>query len=162
MGRPGITKSHMCVDWTLHPLGKLIVIGFVVICLLSTSMPSMMKIDVAPVLAIASCVAVVITFSALCVGIPKRLLAAVTKEGALRFIAGAMYILRLQFDVKPIVSSLSPMMTTFIIWVGYKENSIAETKSLILYAIFSAPLCQKRATCAGNIVLWIPFVQTWG
>ncbi len=44
---------HMCVDITLVPLGKLIVRGLVAMRLFSTSTLSMIKIDVAPVLAIA-------------------------------------------------------------------------------------------------------------
>ncbi len=78
---PRITKSHMCVNWTLHPLGKLIVIGSIAIRLSSMLTPSMIKIDVVPVLAIALCVAIVIAFNTLCIGVPKTWLPAVAKEG---------------------------------------------------------------------------------
>ncbi len=162
VGRPRITKSHRCVDYTLQPLGKLIVIGFIAIRLLSTSTPSIMTINVAPVLVIASYVAIVIAFNALCSGIPNMCLAAVAKEGPRRLLTGTTYLSQLRFEVTMVLSSLLVVTTTFMIWVGYKENWIAETKSLNLYAIFSAPPCQKRAPCVGNIVLWIPFMQTWG
>ncbi len=52
-GRPGIWMSHTCVDWICLPLGKLIVRGFVAGCLLTTSAPSMIKMEVAPMLAMA-------------------------------------------------------------------------------------------------------------
>jgi hypothetical protein len=53
VGKPGICMLHTCVNMTLFLLGKLIVSGRVAMHLFSTSTPSMMKIDVAPVLAIS-------------------------------------------------------------------------------------------------------------
>jgi hypothetical protein len=52
-GRPGIIMSHMCVDLTFVPSGKLIDSGLVATRLLSTGVPSMMNIAVAPVSAMA-------------------------------------------------------------------------------------------------------------
>ena len=52
-GRPGIIMSHMCVDLTFVPSGKLIDSGLVATLLLSTGVPSMMNIAVAPVSAMA-------------------------------------------------------------------------------------------------------------
>jgi len=53
VGRPGIAMSQICEDWTCLPSGKLICSGLVATRLLTTSTPSMMKMDVAPVSAIA-------------------------------------------------------------------------------------------------------------
>jgi hypothetical protein len=53
-GSPGIVMSHVCVDFTFDPSGRLIVSGRIAGCRLSHGVPSMMKIDVAPVSAIAS------------------------------------------------------------------------------------------------------------
>ncbi len=53
VGRPRIWMSHTCVDWICFPSGKLIVRGFTARCLLLTSAPAMMKMEVAPVLAMA-------------------------------------------------------------------------------------------------------------
>jgi hypothetical protein len=49
-----MTMSHMCVDLTFVPSGKFIESGFVATLLLSTGVPSIMNIAVAPVSAIAS------------------------------------------------------------------------------------------------------------
>ncbi len=49
VGRPGIVMSHSCLDCTLVPSGKFIVRGDKEICLLSTLVPSIMKMDVVPV-----------------------------------------------------------------------------------------------------------------
>ena len=57
VGRPGMWMSFMCVEYIFLPSGKLIVRGVRVTCLLSTCAPSMMKINVAPVSAMAWLVA---------------------------------------------------------------------------------------------------------
>ena len=53
VGRPGIKILQMWVDMTFDLSGKLIVEGLVATHLLTTGVPSMMKIVVAPVLAMA-------------------------------------------------------------------------------------------------------------
>jgi hypothetical protein len=53
VGRPGIVMSHMCVDFTLLPSGKLIVNGCNEGRKLLTGVPSMINMEVAPVSAIA-------------------------------------------------------------------------------------------------------------
>jgi hypothetical protein len=53
VGRSGMLLSHMCVEYIFLPSGKLIVRGVRATCLLSTGDPSMMKINVAPVSAMA-------------------------------------------------------------------------------------------------------------
>jgi hypothetical protein len=42
---PGIVISHTCVDLTYHPSGMLMVRGVLVTFLLTTSTPSIMKMD---------------------------------------------------------------------------------------------------------------------
>jgi hypothetical protein len=53
VGKPGMVMSHTCDNLTFFPSGRLMVSGVVAIRLLTTSMPSIIKMDVAPVLAIA-------------------------------------------------------------------------------------------------------------
>ncbi len=53
VGRPGMVMLHVCVDLTLLPSGRLIVIRLMVGFIFSMGMPSITKIDVAPVSAIA-------------------------------------------------------------------------------------------------------------
>ena len=63
VGRPGIFMSQMCVDDTLLPSGKLIVIGLFVVRRFLTGVPFMMNIEVAPVSAIVCVGAIVIAFT---------------------------------------------------------------------------------------------------
>ncbi len=72
---PGILMSHMCDDLICLPSGRLIISGFNAGRLFFTSAPSMTKIDVAPVSAIASDVAIVIAFRYCVEGLPNILLA---------------------------------------------------------------------------------------
>ena len=53
VGNPGIIMSKTCVDLTFFPSGKLMMSGLVAMRLLSTSTPSIIKMDVALVSAIA-------------------------------------------------------------------------------------------------------------
>jgi len=53
VGNPGIIMSQTCVDLTFFPSGKVMISGLVAMRLLTTSTPSMIKMDVAPVSAIA-------------------------------------------------------------------------------------------------------------
>lgn len=53
VGNPGIIMSQTCVDLTFFPSGKLMMSGLVAMRLLTTSTPSIIKMDVAPVSAIA-------------------------------------------------------------------------------------------------------------
>ncbi len=63
VGRPGIVMSQMCVDVTLLPSGRLIVIGSLVLRRFLTGVPFIMNIDVAPVSAMACVGAIVIVFA---------------------------------------------------------------------------------------------------
>jgi hypothetical protein len=73
--------SQMCVHITLFPLGKLVVIGFQATCLFAMLAPSMMKIDVASVSAIAIWVAIVIAFRYWGAGLPHKCWAVVASDG---------------------------------------------------------------------------------
>jgi hypothetical protein len=73
IGNPGIAISQMWVDLTFHPSGMLIVKGLIVILLLTTSSPSIMKMEVAPVSVIACVDVIVIAFRYLCDGWPTML-----------------------------------------------------------------------------------------
>jgi hypothetical protein len=84
VGRPCIVMSQMCVDVTLLPSGKLIVIGLSDLRRLLTGVPFIMKINVAPVSAIACDLAIAI---------------ALTHSNHLYFV--------MQFDAMTISSSLS-------------------------------------------------------
>ncbi len=53
VGRPVMVMLHVCVDLTLLPSGRLIVIGLMVGVIFSMGVPSITKKDVAPVSAIA-------------------------------------------------------------------------------------------------------------
>ena len=108
-GSPGIMKSHMCVDFTLFPSGKLIVIGCVAMRLLSTSTPSIMKMDVAPVSAMACFESIVIAFNALWEGMPNRWCAAAVRGCGRGEVTGATLE---QFDVTIVRSSSSSAKLT--------------------------------------------------
>ena len=76
VGRPGMLMSHTCADLTCLQSGRLIVNGFFAGCLFLASTPSMTKIDVAPVSAIASSVAIISAFKYCGIGFPYTSLAA--------------------------------------------------------------------------------------
>jgi hypothetical protein len=63
VGRPGIHMSQMCVDVTLLPSGRLIVIGLFVLRRFLTGVPFIINIEVAPVSAMACVGAIVIVFA---------------------------------------------------------------------------------------------------
>ncbi len=64
--RPGIAMLHTCVDRTLSPSGRLIVNGFDAVHLLTTSMLSIMNMNIALVSVIACVAAIVIAIKASC------------------------------------------------------------------------------------------------
>ena len=103
VGRPDIFMSQMCVDVTLLPSGKLIVIGLLDLRIFLTGVPFMMNIEVAPVSAIACDLAIVIAFA---------------HSNFLYFI--------LQLDVIIVASSSSCCGANAAIWlvdwVGYNEG----------------------------------------
>ena len=117
----------------MAPSGRLICSGFFDNRLLSTSTPSMMKMDVAPVSAMAWSVAIVIAAAASSGGTAGR---AVDR-----------------FDATTVSSSC---MLHIKFMVGFEDGRAAETKLLNLFAIpFSAP---NRQVNVGSTFLCIAFV----
>ena len=113
VGSPGISMSHMCVDLICLPSGRLIVSGFIAGHLFFTSAPSMTKIDVAPVSAIASDVAIVIAFRYCVEGLPNILLAVSASDvGVCRGSACLVFA----FDMTTVMSSdaTSPVYTALM------------------------------------------------
>ena len=123
----------MCVDVTLLPSGKLIVIGLSDLRIFLTGVPFIMKIDVAPVSAIAFVLAIVIAF------------------------AHSIFVyFVLQLDVIIVASSSSCGANAaiwLVDWVGYNEG--VGNKLFNLISIFTAPHRQAN----GYTVLCITFLQ---
>ncbi len=71
-GRPGIVMSHVCVDFTFVPSGRLMVSGRMVGRMFLHGVPSMMKIEVAPVSAIACYAAMTIALRYCGFGAPNN------------------------------------------------------------------------------------------
>ena len=113
VGSPVISMSHMCVDLICLPFGRLIVSGFIAGRLFFTSAPSMTKIDVAPVSAIASDVAIVIAFRYCVEGLPNILLAVAVSEVGVR--CGSAHLV-FAFDITTVMSSdaTSPVYTALM------------------------------------------------
>ena len=107
-GKPGIVISHTCVDLTFLPSGKLIVSGFVAGLLFTTSTPSIIKIDVAPVSAIACVVAIAMALRYSDVCFPKILRAAAASDvGMASETCGGWEQGDVQLDVGTVASSSS-------------------------------------------------------
>ena len=81
VGRPGIVMSHMCVDFTLLPSGKLIVKGCVEGRKLLMGVPSMINMEVAPVSAIAWFVLITIALRHCWLGEPNICCALAAEDG---------------------------------------------------------------------------------
>jgi len=124
VGSPGISMSHMCVDLICLPSGRLIVSGFIAGRLFFTSAPSMIKIDVAPVSAIASDVAIVIAFRYCVDGLPKILLAVPASDvgghcGSARLVfAFDMTTVMLSDATSPVYTALMFSMTALMLLMG--------------------------------------------
>ena len=144
VGKPGILMSQTCEDWTWLPSGKLIWSGLVATRLLTTSTPSIMKMDVAPVSAIAWSCAIVTAFRA-CANV------VVVAEQSM---GGHVET----FDATMVSSSAPSSKGEERIWVG--SEVVAETKSLNLCAfeLHSAPNRQVFRR-VGKTVLCIPLVH---
>jgi hypothetical protein len=106
----------------LLPSGKLIVRGDTTICLLSTAAPSMMKMEVVPVSAIAWLAAIVRALRNCGIGLPKSALAvAAIKDDALCICTG---FVDAQLEVVTVVVS-SSSYDDVVIWVGSTELAVA-------------------------------------
>jgi hypothetical protein len=132
--------SQMCVDVTLLPSDKLIVIGLSDLRRFLTGVPFITKIDVAPVSAIACNLAIVIAF---------------THSNCLMKAAAAAYFV-LQLDVIIVASSSSCGANAaiwLVDWVGY--NEAVGHKLFNLTSNFIAPHRQANR----YTVLCIAFLQ---
>ena len=146
--------SHTCVDFTCLPSGILIVKGFFASKLFLALTPSMTKIDVTPLSAIAIYVAIVSAFKYCGIGLPYTALAAAVID--VTCLGGCLFIDL--FDVITVTSSSSETSSLLKHWVGFRE--LAETKLLHLCAIlFSAPHHQKLGLTLGDCVLCIALVH---
>ncbi len=153
-GNPGIFMSHTCVNLTFLPSRRLTVRGFVANCLFATSTPSITKMEVAPVSAMAWFGAMVIALRYCGFGMPYMVPAnAANNVGSC---CGFWWLLVVKFDMTTITSSLSASETTLLFSVGFRNE--AETKLLHLCAI-SAPHRQNCPSCFGSLVLCIPLVH---
>jgi hypothetical protein len=125
VGRPGILISHTCVDWTFVPSGKLIVRGDTTIHLLSMAAPSMMKMEAAPMAAIAWLAAIVRTLRNCGIRLPQSALTiAVIKDNALFVHTG---FVDAQLEVITVAVS-SSSYDDVLIWVGSTELTVAEMR----------------------------------
>ncbi len=125
VGRPGILISHTCVDWTFLPSGKLIVRGDTAIRLLSMATPSMVKMEVVPVSAIAWLSAIVRALRNCGIGLPQSALTiAAIKDNALFVCTG---FVDAQLEVITVAVS-SSSYDDMLIWVGSTELAVAEMR----------------------------------
>ncbi len=135
---------------TLLPSGKFMVSGRIAGRRFWTGVPSITKVKVAPVSAIACDVAIVIALRYCGKGAPNRCRAAAARLCLTIFFAkvvGNESVV--QFEVTIVLLSSTIFIVTLMIWVGSKEN--AETKWLHFCAImFSAPPHQnpRNFVCA--------------
>ncbi len=81
VGNQGDGDVATCEDITYHPSGMLIFNRFAAGRLLTTSMPSMMKMEVAPMSTIAWLNAIAIAFWYSCVGLPHNNHTTATNNG---------------------------------------------------------------------------------
>jgi hypothetical protein len=155
VGSPGMVMLQVCVDLTLLPSGKFMVSGCIAGHRFWTGVPSITKIEVAPISAIACDVAIVIALRYCGKGAPNRCRAAAAIFCLTIIFAKVVgKELVVQFEVTIVLSSSTTFIVTLMIWVGSEEN--AETKWLHLCAImFSAPPCRNP----GNFVLCINLVH---
>ena len=157
VARPGILMSQTCVDTTCLPSGKLIVSGSFAMRLLSISAPSMIKMEVAPVSAIAWCVVIVIAFKYCGMGLPNNIHAAMAIVGCALL---ATHLGAETLDVTTVASS-SSVLTVGDLGVGFRGIVYAEIELLHLFARpkFSAPHRQVFLLLEGKTNLCIPSVH---
>jgi hypothetical protein len=106
-GRPSIVLLHMCVDFTLLPSGRLIVNGCDEGRKLLMGVPSMIKMDVAPVSAIAWFALIVIALRYCWLGEPNTCPAMASKDKHGKVGSGLHAAELEQLDVRTVASSSS-------------------------------------------------------
>ncbi len=155
--RPRILMSQTCVDTAFLPSGKLMVSGSVAMRLLSTSAPSMMKMEVAHVSAMVWFVAMVIAFKYCGMGLPNNIRAATA------IVRRAFMATRRVGEILDVatVTLSSSILTGCDVGVGSRGVVYAEIKILHLFARpkLSAPHCQLFLLPKGKTDLCIPFVH---
>jgi hypothetical protein len=152
VGRPGIVMSHTCVDHIVLPSGKFIVRADKAIRLLSTSAPSIMKIDVAPVSVMAWFVAIVSTFEYCGMGLPNKACAIATIE-----VCAGKYFIQLEVMIVAVSSSTNDDVLRV---EGSKEHEVADNKFLHLCANDKISAPHHQNFCAVGRTGWcIPLVQ---
>jgi hypothetical protein len=119
-GRPGIVMSHVCVDFTFVPSGRLMVSGRLAGRMFLHRVPSMMKIEVAPVSAIACDAAMAIALRYCGFGAPNNCCAvAAIVVPVVTCPLSTFDKSCVRFDVTIVLSSLFTSGVALIIWVGY-------------------------------------------
>ena len=104
---------HSCVDFTFEPSGKLMVSGLLPTCLLITGVPSITNKAVAPVLAMAWEVLMVIALRYCCKGVPKMLVAVATID--ICFCAKLGYLYQFfVFNITTVLSSTSSFVSNIV------------------------------------------------
>lgn len=146
VGNPGIIMSQTCEDCTIRPSGKFTVSGLSAIRLLSTSTPSIIKMDVAPVSAIARSREIVTAETTCFTGAGVAAQMCAWRRGNM--------VETLEADT---VSSSEKSTSN---GVGSEVNVVAETKCLHLYANNGNFAPHRQAIrLEGKIDLCIPLVH---
>ncbi len=119
VGSPGISMSHMCANLSCLPSGRLIVRGFIAGRSFFTSDPSIINIDVAPVSAIASDVAILMAFRYWFDGLPNILPAvSVSDVGGRR--GSALFVVA--FDMTTVMPSDATSLVYCANVINYRAN----------------------------------------
>ncbi len=90
-GNPWMVMSHICIDFIFLPSGMIMLKGLLAQLLLTTLVPSIMNMDVAPVSAMAWVDVIVIAFKYSCKGWPKRECAAPAHESCMHVRCGRVW-----------------------------------------------------------------------
>ena len=120
-GRPGIFISHVCVDFTFVPSGRLMVSGCMAGRRFLNGVPSMMNIEVAPVSAMACDAAMAIALRYCGFGAPNNccdvaaIVVPVVACPLSTFDKSCV-----QFNLTIVLSSSSTSTVALMIWVGSK------------------------------------------
>ncbi len=119
-GRPGTVMSHVCVNFTSVPSGRLMVSGRMAGRMFLHGVPSMMKIEVTPVSAVACNAAMAIVLRYCGFGLPNNCCAVAAIVVPLVTCSLSTFDKScIQFDVTIVLSSLFTSVVALIIWVGY-------------------------------------------
>jgi hypothetical protein len=125
VGRPGILISHTCVDWIFLPSGKLIMRGDTMIRLLSMAAPSMMKMEVVPMSAIAWLAAIVQVLRNCGIGLLQSALTIATIKDNSLFVCTGFVDAQLELITVAVSSSSHDDV---LIWVGSTKLTVAEMR----------------------------------